>query len=74
MSHSETKSPALIAYHIRKGADKSFWDRVGVAFVHKDELGYDLVLDSVPVDGRVTLRMPTEKSSAATDAESAIAE
>jgi hypothetical protein len=69
MSKSDNKSPALIAYHIRKGSEKSFWDRVGVAFVHKDELGYDLVLDAVPVDGRVTLRMPTEKPDVAADLE-----
>ncbi len=68
MSSSENKSPALIAYHIRKTQEKSYWDRVGVAFQHKDGQGFDLVLESVPVDGRVALRMPTEKSEAAHEA------
>jgi hypothetical protein len=62
MSKSDNKSPTLIAYHIRKGPEKSYWDRVGVAFSHKDELGFDLILDAVPVDGRVSLRIPTERS------------
>jgi hypothetical protein len=58
---TESKSPALIAWHVRKGGERSYWDRVGVVFAHKDGQGFDLILDAVPVDGRVTLRAPSEK-------------
>lgn len=65
MSNSDSKAPAMIAWHIRKAGEKSYWDRIGAAFSHKDGQGLDVVLDSFPVDGRVTLRVPTEKSDAA---------
>jgi hypothetical protein len=58
---NETRGPAMIAWHIRKAGEKSYWDRVGAAFAHKDGEGFDLVLDATPVDGRVTLRAPSEK-------------
>lgn len=36
--------------------DAASWSKIGVAFSHKDAKGLDLVLDAVPVDGRVVLR------------------
>ena len=52
------KSPDFIAYSVRdRGDDKdAAWNRVGAAWGHRDGKGYDLSLDAVPVDGRVTLR------------------
>lgn len=58
---NDTRGPAMIAWHIRNAGEKSYWDRVGAAFGHKDGQGFDLVLDAIPVDGRVTLRVPSEK-------------
>ncbi len=55
-----SNKPNLIAYHVREAGENSYWDRVGAAFGHKDEQGFDLVLDSVPVGGRVVLRIPME--------------
>ncbi len=56
-----SNKPSLIAYHVREVGENSYWDRVGAAFGHRDEQGFDLVLDSLPVSGRVVLRSPTEK-------------
>lgn len=54
--------PSHFAYHVRESEDgKAFFNRVGSAFAHKDGNGFNVVLDSVPVDGRVTLRTPTER-------------
>ena len=48
-----------VAYGVRDGQDdKSHWTRVGAAFAHKDGSGYDIVLDAVPVNGRIVLREP----------------
>jgi hypothetical protein len=58
---NDNRGPALIAWHIRKSGEKAYWDRVGAAFAHKDGEGFDLVLDALPIDGRVTLRVPSEK-------------
>lgn len=49
--------PSHIAYHVRDTEEGgSYFNRVGAAFAHKDGEGYSVILDSMPVDGRVTLR------------------
>ena len=32
-----------------------------MAFAHRNGGGFDVVLEAFPLDGRVTLRVPTEK-------------
>lgn len=54
--------PSYIAYQVREGQDgKAFFNRVGAAFPHKDAQGFDLQLDAVPVNGRVTLRSTQQR-------------
>ncbi len=53
-----TKEPALIAWHVSGKGEQSFWHRVGAAWDHKDGRGVTLVLDTLPVNGRVVLREP----------------
>lgn len=49
--------PDFIAYNVTQSNDgKGHWNKVGAAWQHQDGQGYDLALDSIPVDGRVTLR------------------
>ena len=57
------KRPSHLAYQVKEGRDgeKSYFNRIGAAFEHRDGQGYNVVLDSVPVDGRVTLRTPQER-------------
>ena len=56
------KAPSHIAYSVRENADGSaYFNRVGSAFPHKDGQGFSVVLDAVPVDGRITLRSPKER-------------
>jgi hypothetical protein len=58
--------PTHIAYQVRnyKAGDKeaSDWSRVGSAWVHKDGKGFDLTLESVPLSGRVVLRLNEPKA------------
>lgn len=58
---TNTNSDMMIAYTIRDAGENKHWDRVGAAFPHKDGQGFDVVLDALPVSGRVTLRVPMEK-------------
>jgi len=52
----------LFRSQVRDGqGDKSYFNKVGAAFEHKDGQGFNIVLDAVPVDGRVTLRTPKER-------------
>ena len=59
------KAPTHIAYHVRETAGpkgkKSFWTRIGAAWAHADGKGFNLQLEIVPLDGRVSLRIASEK-------------
>ena len=69
------KMPSHYAYQVNESQDgKSFFNRVGAAFAHKDGEGYNIVLDAVPVDGRITLRTPQERLQAMRDDNSAAPE
>lgn len=59
------KAPTHIAYHVRAAGEKSFWDRIGVAWQHGDGKGFNIELNCVPIDGQVTLRVPSPPSDAA---------
>jgi hypothetical protein len=56
------KKPSHTAYSIREREGKdSKWTEIGVAFPHKDGKGFDILCDVVPLSGRITIRVPSEK-------------
>jgi len=56
------RRPSHIAFHVRGGEDaKAYFNRIGSAFPHKDGEGYNILLDALPVDGKVVLRTPQER-------------
>lgn len=57
-----SKAPTHIAYQVREreGQD-SIWTRIGAAWQHKDNKGFNIVIEAAPLDGRITLRVRTEK-------------
>lgn len=55
------KAPSHIAYQVRDRENgKSFWTRVGSAWPHADGKGFNVQLEAMPIDGRITLRIPSE--------------
>ncbi len=65
MSTTETqtangKAPTHIAYQVREGSQKSYWTRIGAAWAHADGKGFNIQLESVPLDGKISLRVPSE--------------
>lgn len=59
--NASPKSPSHIAYHVRdREGGKGFWNRIGSAWAHADGKGFNIQLDVAPLDGRVTLRIPSE--------------
>ena len=62
INKTTAKKPAFIAYHVRNRDDQAdgFWTRVGVAFPNADGKGFNILLDVIPLDGRITLREPSE--------------
>lgn len=61
-NETEKKRPSFDAFHVKDGPeDKSYFNRIGAAFPHKDGEGHTITLDAVPVDGRIVLRSPKER-------------
>jgi hypothetical protein len=57
------KAPSHVAYHVRDRGEgqKSFWTRVGAAWAHADGKGFNVQLEIMPLDGRISLRVASEK-------------
>ena len=50
------------AYNVRncEGGD-NYWIRIGSAWAHADGNGFNIQLETVPLDGRIVLRVASEK-------------
>jgi hypothetical protein len=59
---STSKNPSHIAYSVRtpKGSEKGFWTRIGAAWPTKNG-GFNIQLDTIPLDGHIALLLPSEK-------------
>jgi len=61
-SETATKAPSHVAYQVRdREGKKSYWTRIGSAWAHADGKGFNVQLEAVPLDGRITLRVASEK-------------
>ena len=61
-TNTKPKSPTHIVYHVRDAnGGKGFWTRVGAAWAHTDGNGFNIQVDCVPLDGRLTLRIASDK-------------
>jgi len=59
-TNQTNKAPDYLAWHVTKKDDKSYWNKVGAAWSHKDGRGISLQLESYPIDGRIVLREPLD--------------
>ena len=52
------QQPNYRAYTVvkREGQD-DFWLAIGAAFMHQDGDGYNIVLQALPIDGKIVLRV-----------------
>lgn len=65
MTKHETtsKAPTHIAYQVKdREGTKGFWTRIGAAWAHGDGQGFNIQIEAVPLDGRITLRIASEKT------------
>ncbi|MEE1655695.1 hypothetical protein VB618_05760 [Microvirga sp. CF3062] len=53
-------APQYLAWHVAQKGEKSYWNKVGAAWAHKDGKGYTLQLETCPINGRIVLRAPLE--------------
>ena len=61
-----TQQPDFRAYTVIKRAEgqEDFWLPIGAAFMHQDGDGYNIVLQALPIDGKVVLRSPKDDQNA----------
>ena len=59
------QQPTYRAYTVvkREGQD-DFWLAIGAAFMHQDGDGYNVVLQALPIDGKIVLRLPKDDTAA----------
>jgi hypothetical protein len=57
------KAPTHVAFQVKnREGKKAIWTRIGSAWQHSDGQGFNIQLDANPIDGKITLRIPTEKN------------
>jgi hypothetical protein len=57
------QQPNYRAYTVIKRGEgqDDFWLAIGAAFQHQDGDGYNIVLQALPIDGKIVLRLPKEE-------------
>ena len=59
---SASKAPTHIAYQVRdRQGGEAIWTRIGSAWQHADGNGFNVQIETVPLDGRIILRVPAGK-------------
>lgn len=53
--------PSHGVFVVEGEGDKAFWSKVGSAWQHQDGNGFNIILTAVPLTGRLSLRVRTEK-------------
>ena len=63
-----SNKPTHRAYAVTKRGEKSRWQEIGAAWAHKDQKGFSLKLDYLPLNGaEIVLRIPDAAETATTD-------
>lgn len=59
---TQSNAPSHVAYQVRdREGKKAFWTRIGSAWPHADGNGFNIQIEAMPLDGRITLRVASEK-------------
>jgi hypothetical protein len=68
----ESRGPTYQAYTVikREGQD-DFWLNVGAAFEHADGKGLNVILQALPIDGKIVLRPPKDRDERPSETERA---
>lgn len=64
---TEKQRPIFDAYVVDGDGKEAFWSKIGAAWAHDDCKGYNIQLTAIPVNGRIALRLPREKSAQTQD-------
>ena len=62
MAERDTAKPTHRVYTvIRRDGQDDYWLNIGLAFPHKDGSGFNIVLQALPLDGKIVCREITEE-------------
>lgn len=60
-TNASNRTPSHIAYQVRdREGKKGIWTRIGSAWPHADGNGFNIQIEAVPLDGRISLRVLTD--------------
>jgi len=61
------KKPTHDVCHVKDGGkdSKGFWTTIGAAWMHEDQQGLNVMLDCIPTDGRLVIRIRKDKPAKA---------
>lgn len=58
----DNKQPSFEVFSVKEGSkDRSFFNRIGTAFRHKDGEGHTISLNALPVNDKIVLRTPKDR-------------
>lgn len=63
MSDNNTNRPSHRLFNVTGDGGNARWTDIGVAWATKDGKGFTLVLNAIPVNGRVVMRINEEKDA-----------
>jgi hypothetical protein len=68
MADKEPRQPTHRAYSVikREGQD-DYWLNIGLVFAHKDNGGFNIMLQAFPLDGKIVIRAIVEGDEEADD-------
>jgi hypothetical protein len=62
---TDQQQPMYRAYTVvDRDKEAPFWLNIGVAFVHKDAKGFNVILQALPLNGKLVLRQYEEEPQA----------
>ena len=66
------KQPAVATHRaysvIRREGQDDYWLNIGLVFPHKDGSGFNIILQALPLDGKIVCREITEEDAAEPEA------
>ncbi len=61
----QTRQPSHRAYSvIRREGQDDYWLNIGLVFPHKDGTGFNIMLQALPLDGKIVCREVTSEDQA----------
>lgn len=65
---NSTSKPYAKVFTVIERPDSTWWHEIGAAWLNKDD-SLSVVLNSLPLDGRLQIKRPTEKATKETQGE-----